>query len=158
MAPKFKSGINAYRAVESEATAHGGKGAELIVLLYDGISESLSAARGHLERKEFKAAGRQFTRAMTIISGLRETLDFEAGSPVAQDLLKFYNSLTSQLIQAQIRRDLQLLDKCSDWVKSVREAWNDLGCREVIVNRTGEVESTNRLAAARSGAAVAAAC
>ena len=158
MAPKFRNGIHAYKAVESEATAHGGKGVELIVLLYDGVAESLASARGYVERKEFKKAGDCFTRAMTIISGLRETLDFENGSPVAHDLLKFYNALTSQVIHAQIQRDVVLLDKCVDWVKSVREAWEELARRSDSMYETGEGEGTKRLAAARSGAAVAAAC
>jgi len=158
MAPKQAKGINVYRSLETESIAHGGKGAQLVVLLYDGIVESLVAARGHVERKEYRDAGRQFTRAMTIVSGLRETLDFEAGSPVAQDLLKFYNSLTSQVIHVQTQKDLVLLDKCVDWVKSVREAWVELCRRDDPAYETGEGEKTNRLAAARSGAAVAAAC
>ena len=158
MAPRLTKGIQVYQSLESESIAHGGKGAQLVVLLYDGIVESLVAARGHIERKEFREGGRQFTRALTIISGLRETLDFEAGSPVAHDLLKFYNSLTSQAIHAQTQRDLALLDKCVDWVKSVREAWIELCRKDNSTYRTGEGEGTNRLAAARSGAAVAAAC
>jgi len=158
MAPKLAKGINVYRSLETETIAHGGRGAELIVLLYDGIAEALVTARAHLERKEFRDAGRQFTRAMTIVSGLRETLDFDAGSPVAQDLLRFYNSLTSQVIHAQTQRDLVLLDKCIDWVKSVREAWIELCRRDDPTYETGEDEKTKRLAAARSGAAVAAAC
>ena len=158
MAPKLAKGINVYRSLETETVAHGGRGAELVVLLYDGIAESLVIARGHLERKEFRDAGRQFTRAMTIVSGLRETLDFDMGSPVAQDLLKFYNALTSQVIHAQTQRDLVLLDKCTDWVKSVREAWIELCRRDDPTYETGEDEKTKRLAAARSGAAVAAAC
>ena len=158
MAPKLRTGIHAYKAVESEATAHGGKGVELIVLLYDGMVDSLSAAQGHLGRKEYKSAAGSFTRAMTIISGLRETLDFESGAPVAQDLLKFYNALTSQIIHAQTRRDPALLGKCIDWIKSVREAWSELVRRSDEVYGTGEDEKTKRLAAARSGAAVAAAC
>ncbi len=158
MAPKFSKGIQAYRSLETETIAHGGKGAQLIVLLYDGILESLVAARGHMDRKAFRDAGQQFTRAMTIISGLRETLNFEDGSPVAQDLLKFYNSLTSQIIHAQTQRNLDLLDKCVDWVKSVREAWVELCRNQGPVSEKGEGEGTNRLAAARSGAAVAAAC
>jgi len=158
MAPRVRNSIQVYRSLEAETIAHGGKGAQLIVLLYDGIVESLVAGRGHLERREFREAGRQFTRALTIVSGLRETLDFEAGSPVAQDLLKFYNSLTSQVIHAQTQKDLELLDKCVDWVKSVREAWMELCRRDNPAYETGEGEGTNRLAAARSGAAVAAAC
>jgi len=161
MAPVFKSGLKAYRAVETESTVHGGKGAELIVLLYDGITESLVAGKAHLERKEFREVGRHFARALTIISGLRETLDFDNGQPVAQDLLRFYNALTSQIIQAQTRRDLELIDQCVTWVKSVRDAWGEIARRDAIAPapvKTKERTEPSRLAAARSGAAVAAAC
>ena len=159
MAPMFKSGLKAYKAVETESTAHGGRGAELVVLLYDGIIESLVAGKACLERKEYREVGRHFARAMTIISGLRETLDFDNGQPVAQDLLRFYNALTSQVIHAQTQRDIELLDQCLTWVKSVREAWGELARRaEVAPVQTREKVEPNRLAAARSGAAVAAAC
>ena len=159
MAPLVQQGLKAYKAVESEATAHGGKGAELVVLLYDGILESVVAGKGHLQRKEYREGGRQFARALTIISGLRETLNFEEGQPVATDLLRFYNSLTSQIIHAQTKRDIDLLDKCVVWVKSVRDAWGELARKDVqSMARASVVSEPSRLAAARSGAAVAAAC
>jgi flagellar secretion chaperone FliS len=84
-----KAALNAYRSIQTESVAHGGKGAELVVMLYDGIVESLANAAGLMERKEYREAGRQFSRAMTILAGLRETLDFEQGQPVAGNLLKF---------------------------------------------------------------------
>ena len=159
MAPLVQQGLKAYKAVESEATAHGGKGAELVVLLYDGILESVVAGKGHLQRKEYREGGRHFARALTIISGLRETLNFEEGQPVATDLLRFYNSLTSQIIHAQTKRDIDLLDKCTEWVKSVRDAWGELARKDVqSMARASVVSEPSRLAAARSGAAVAAAC
>ena len=159
MAPYVQQGLKAYKAVESEATAHGGKGAELVVLLYDGILESLVAGKGHLQRKEYRDLGRQFARALTIISGLRETLNFEQGQPVATDLLRFYNALTSQIIHAQTKRDVELLDNCVEWVKSVRGAWAELAQNPShITSHTSEESEPSRLAAARSGAAVAAAC
>jgi len=159
MAPVFKNGLKAYKAVETESTVHGGKGAELIVLLYDGITESLVAGKAHLERKEYREVGQHFARALTIISGLRETLDFDNGQPVAQDLLRFYNALTSQIIHAQTRRDLELIDQCVSWVKSVRDAWGEIARRDAVAPvKTKERAEPSRLAAARSGAAVAAAC
>jgi len=119
----------------------------------------LVAGKACLERKEYREVGRHFARAMTIISGLRETLDFDNGQPVAQDLLRFYNALTSQIIHAQTRRDIELLDQCLTWVKSVRDAWGELARRAAVAPaQTREKVEPSRLAAARSGAAVAAAC
>jgi len=96
---------------------------------------------------------------LTIISGLRETLNFEQGQPVATDLLRFYNALTSQIIHAQTKRDIELLEKCVEWVKSVRGAWAELAQNPLhSTSHTSEESEPSRLAAARSGAAVAAAC
>jgi len=55
MAPLVQQGLKAYKAVESEATAHGGKGAELVVLLYDGILESLVLGRAIFNEKSIES-------------------------------------------------------------------------------------------------------
>ena len=157
MAPQI--GLKAYRAVQSESVAHGGKGAELVVMLYDGIIESLALATGHLERKEFREAGRQFARVFTIIAGLRETLDFEQGQPVAGNLLSFYNALTTKVMQAQTQRNLDALRAAIELVKSVRDAWQQLAS-PAAAPRAGLTRDTfgfNQTAVAPTGAAVAAA-
>jgi flagellar protein FliS len=156
MAPN--AALKAYQSVNKESMAHGGKGAELVVMLYDGITESLVNARGHIERKEWRESGHQFARAFTIIAGLRETIDFDRGQPVADDLFRFYNALTSQLIKAQSRRDLDLLKSCVEMVTDVRTSWSQLaaqGGTDPAV--TFSPAETSRTAVAPIGAAVAAA-
>jgi flagellar biosynthetic protein FliS len=127
-------------------------------MLYDGIIESLVKAQGHIERKEWRESGHQFARAFTIIAGLRETIDFDRGQPVADDLFRFYNALTAQLIKAQSRRDLELLKACIDMVTDVRGSWSQLALQgasgpAVTVNPA----ESSRTATAPIGAAVAAA-
>jgi len=154
-----KAALNAYRSIQTESVAHGGKGAELVVMLYDGIIESLTQASGHMERKEYREAGRQFTRAMTILAGLRETLDFEQGQPVAGNLLKFYNAVTSQIMRVQTQRDLKLLQEAVGLVQSVRDAWQQLASPAPAprAGLTRDALGFNQTAVAPTGAAVAAA-
>jgi flagellar protein FliS len=127
--------------------AHGGKGAELVVMLYDGILESLSKVKGHTERKEWREAGQQYARALTIIAGLKETLDFDRGQPVADQLLDFYNTITAQLIKSQAVRDLSLLQKCIDLIANVRDSWGQLAAQSspapagVVVKRVNSVNA-----------------
>jgi flagellar protein FliS len=156
MAPN--AALKAYQSITKESMAHGGKGAELVTMLYDGIIESLVKAQGHIERKEWRESGHQFARAFTIIAGLRETIDFDRGQPVADDLFRFYNALTAQLIKAQSRRDLVLLKACIDMVTDVRGSWSQLALQgasgpAVTVNPA----ESSRTATAPIGAAVAAA-
>jgi flagellar protein FliS len=157
MAPNAAA-LKAYQAVKSESMAHGGKGVELVVMLYDGIIESLVKAQGHMERKEWRDGGRQFARALTIIAGLRETLDFERGQPVADNLLSFYNALSAQLIKAQARRDVGLLQECIKMISEVKDSWVQLAKAAVAAPAkalTSSPSETSRSAAVPIGAAVA---
>lgn len=140
--PPAAMALRAYRSVGSESMAHGGKGAELVVMLYDGILESLCKSRGHMERKEYAELGHQYSRALTIIAGLKETLDFDRGQPVADQLLEFYNALTVQLLKARTSRDFVALDACIELVRSVRSSWEELANQGAMSNSSiGRVRS-----------------
>jgi flagellar protein FliS len=157
MAPNAAA-LKAYQSVKSESMAHGGKGVELVVMLYDGIIESLVKAQGHIERKEWRDAGRQFARALTIVAGLRETLDFERGQPVADNLFSFYNALSAQLIKAQARRDVALLQECIKMISEVKDSWVQLAKAAVatpVKALTSSPSETTRSATVPIGAAVA---
>jgi flagellar protein FliS len=159
MAPH--SVLKAYKDVQIESVAHGGRGAELTVMLYDGILEALGQARIFMERKDYRDCGRQCSKALTIIAGLRETLDFEHGEPVASNLLSFYNVITSKIIGAQTRRDHGLLEEAAVLVRSVREAWAQLAMQAAIASKPavtpGHVDTSRSSAVVPSGAGVAAA-
>ena len=114
-----------------------------------------------MDRKEYRDCGQQCARALTILAGLRETLDFEQGEPVASGLLRLYNSVTSKIIGAQTRRDAAWLGEAKVTLESVREAWAELAARNVPVRSkavtSGYVDAPKASAVAPSGAGVAAA-
>ncbi|MCX7034988.1 MAG: flagellar export chaperone FliS [Proteobacteria bacterium] len=121
-----RSALRAYQQVQSESIAHGGGGAELVVLLFDGIVDSLSQASICMSEKQWLPSGRHIARAQTIIAGLRETLDFERGRPVSDDLLAFYNAISAQLVQIQIQRDTVGLARVTGHLRELRSAWATL--------------------------------
>jgi len=121
-----RSALRAYQQVQSESMAHGGGGAELVVLLFDGIVESLSQAAICMSEKQWLPCGRHIARAQTIIAGLRETLDFERGRPVSDDLLAFYNAVSAQLVQIQIQRDNVGMARVIGHLRELRDAWATL--------------------------------
>ena len=116
--------IRAYTVASQESLAHGSNGAQLVVMLYDGVIDALNNA-ANLTYNEFDLApfGRQISRSLSIIAGLRETLDFEGGQPVAGYLLDFYNAVSSKILLAQQKRDPQALLECVRLVSNVRESW-----------------------------------
>jgi flagellar protein FliS len=159
MAPHSVS--RAYRDVESQSIAHGGRGVDLVIALYDVVIDALGQAQILMERKEYRECGRQCSRALTILAGLRETLDFDQGEPVASGLLKFYNATTSKIIGAQTRKDAGWFIDAKTSMLSVREAWAELAdkTRSTATKAvtSSYVDARKASAVAPSGAGVAAA-
>ena len=158
MAPP--SVLKAYRDAELQSVAHGGRGIDLVLALYDGMIDALGQAIIFMERKEFRECGRQCSRALAILAGLRETLDFERGEPVASALLGVYNVSTSKIIGAQTRRNSSWLAEARSTLETVREAWAELNVRDVAPVKAaiaGHVGAGKATAVAPSGAGVAAA-
>jgi len=116
--------IRAYTVASQESLVHGSSGAQLVVMLYDGVIDAIKNAAELADNTlDFGPFGRQITRALSIIGGLRETLDFEGGQPVAGYLLDFYNAITSKILMAQQKRDKDALLECARLVGNVRESW-----------------------------------
>ena len=162
MAPR--NSLKMYQDVQIESVAHGGRKADLVVVLYDHLIQHLAEAEILMGNNNFLEAGRRCSKALTIIAGLRETLDFEHGEPVAGNLLKFYNAVTSKVIGAQTRKDASWLAEAAALVRSVREAWAQLASqadeglvRSPMAVSSRHVDAVEASAAALSGAGVAAA-
>ena len=158
MAPH--SVLKAYQSVDMESVAHGGRGVDLVLALYDGVIDAIGQAELFMKRNAFRDCGRQCSRALTILAGLRETLDFERGEPVASGLLRVYNAATSKIIGAQTRRDASWLREAKVTLGSVREAWAELAARNIAPVKAvtaANVDARKASAVVPSGAGVAAA-
>jgi flagellin-specific chaperone FliS len=60
---------------------------------------------------------------MTIIAGLRETLDLAKGGSVATHLNDFYQFLNRKLMRSSASASIADLGDCQDLLAQVREAW-----------------------------------
>ena len=115
--------LKAYRTAEVDARCADSDKRELVVMMYDGAIDAIKLAVAHAEREERKAVNTAVSRAMTIIAGLRETLDLERGGSVAQHLNDFYQFLTRKLMRSGASASAQDLADCQDLLSQVREAW-----------------------------------
>ena len=158
-----RSALSGYGGVQLESMVHGASGVGLVVLLYDTLTDELTQAQLLLANKKYQDCGRHCAKALTILAGLRETLDFERGEPVSSQLLAFYNAVTSKIMAAQVRRDPSGLAQAIELITSVRDAWRQLAANQgspgltkvTAIRRVDDLQSS---AAAPSGAGVAAVC
>jgi len=110
---------NAIQARIESASPH-----RLIQMLLEGALDKIAAAKGHMERGEIQLKGAQIGSAISILEGLKSSLDMEKGGEIAQNLEDLYGYIERRLIEANSINDTSLLDEVSDLLKQIKEAWD----------------------------------
>ena len=96
----------------------------LIQMLLEGALGKIAAAKGHMERGEIQPKGEQIGSAISIIEGLKSSLDKDRGGEIAQNLDDLYIYMERRLIEANRGNDTSLLDEVSDLLRQIKEAWD----------------------------------
>ncbi len=99
---------------------------QLIQMLFDGMMESLSAARSHIVNRNSNAKSEAIARANRIVIGLQGALDFEKGGDLANNLNEVYSYVTRRLFHVNAHNDVAVLDEIHGLMREIRDAWNGM--------------------------------
>jgi flagellar protein FliS len=99
---------------------------QLIQMLFDGLSESLASAKGHIMNNAIEEKSKAISRAGRIVVGLQGALDFERGGELAQNLNELYAYVTRRLFHVNAYNDLTVLEEVQSLIKDIAEAWKTL--------------------------------
>ena len=99
---------------------------QLIVLLYDGVLQSLELAREGILRNDYRDKARFLGRAIAIVSELSNVLDMERGKEIAASLRRLYDYMLEEFTQANLRHDVKHLDGPIRCLTTLRDAWQTL--------------------------------
>jgi flagellar protein FliS len=123
-------GVNAYQKVAVDSGVGSADPHAMIMMLFDALVESVSAAGAHLLAGQVAEKGRALGRALRIVDeGLKASLDRDAGGPIADQLATLYEYMTMRLLQAHLRNDRSALDEVSRLAGEVRAAWAQIAPR-----------------------------
>ena len=67
--------LKAYRSTDLHSRCEQSSKRDLVIMMYDGAIDAIRLAREYALRQEKRAASASSSRAMTILTALRETLD-----------------------------------------------------------------------------------
>ncbi len=116
------SQVGHHTAVDA-ATPH-----RLIEMLYEGLLDALTQAKGALHAGQVEAKSRALRRATRIVDeGLRAALDLRSGGELAADLHALYGYVCMRLTSANLHNDVALIDECQRLVAPLHEAWRAIG-------------------------------
>ena len=106
--------------------------AELTLMLYEGAIKFCNVAEAAIDDNNVEKAHVNIVKAQRIIDYLRQTLDMKYA--VAQDFENIYSYLSQRLIEANIRKDKEILEEVNGHLHSVRDTW-----KEVLRINSGKV-------------------
>jgi flagellar protein FliS len=100
-----------YRQVGVETSVKTADPHKLVLMLYDGLLESIAQARGAMRACQVDAKGRAMTRAIRIVDeGLKSALS-PAGGELTNSLSSLYGYVAMRLLQAHAGNDEAALEE-----------------------------------------------
>ncbi|NMM15483.1 MAG: flagellar export chaperone FliS [Rhodoferax sp.] len=125
--PVSMRSANAYKNVGMETSVAGATPHQLVGLLFDALQQSLSAAKGAIQRGDFPSKGRSISRAVRILEeGLKASLDAERGGNLAANLLSLYDFCIFRISEANLRNDAAMVDEVIRVIHPVADGWNQI--------------------------------
>ncbi len=101
----------------------GASPVQLVVMLYDGAIRFMEEGKRAMEERNYEVQNAKLQRAQKIVMELMGSLDFAQGGEVAKNLLKLYEFVLAELVEANITDDPQRISNAQHTMRELREAW-----------------------------------
>ena len=140
-----RDALNQYRQIGIKASVEAASPHRLIGLLLDGAMLRINTALGHLSRKAIGNKARDVSVALSIVGGLRGSLDLEAGGEIAANLDQLYDYMQRQLLLANARNDAARLHEVLGLLREIKTGWEGIDPDAPATGRAeaaGSVDST----------------
>lgn len=98
--------------------------AELTLMLYEGAIKFCNIAITAIEQKDIEKAHTNIVKTERIIEHFRLTLDTKY--EVAKDFDRVYEYLLHRLLQANIKKDKEILEEVNEHLRSMRDTWKEV--------------------------------
>ena len=98
--------------------------AELTLMLYDGAIKFCNVAIIAVEQKDIEKANNNILKVERIVDYFRQTLDMSY--EVAQDFERVYSYLSQRLVEANIKKDKEILEEVNEHLHAMRDTWKEV--------------------------------
>lgn len=97
---------------------------ELTLMLYDGAIKFCNIAILGIEQNDIEKAHTNIKKVQRIIEEFRSTLDMKY--PVAEDFDRVYVYLLQRLLEANMKKDKEILEEVNTHLRSMRDTWKEV--------------------------------
>lgn len=112
---------NAYNQYK-ENSVYTASPEELTLMLYNGLIKFIMMAKTGITEKNIEKTHTSIIRAQDILTEFQNTLDMKY--EVSNGLMQLYDYMKGRLINANIEKDISILDEVLQFAKELRDTWS----------------------------------
>jgi flagellar protein FliS len=95
---------------------------ELTLMLYNGIVKFIMQAQAGIDARDITKAHTGIIKAQNIVLHLQKTLDMKY--ELSDGLSQMYEYMYRRLLEANVRKDKEMLEEVLGYAKELRETWS----------------------------------
>ncbi|KTD09523.1 flagellar export chaperone FliS [Legionella jamestowniensis] len=122
----YQQALEQYKSIELQTRIDTASPHELIHLLLQGARSHIATAQGNIQRNQISEKGEHISKSISIIEGLRSSLDHENGGEIAANLDRLYEYIQRILLKANLDNDVNLLTQANTLLAEIHQAWQDI--------------------------------
>jgi len=119
-----ESKLESYINIGVQASIEAASPHRLIQMLMEGALEKIHLAKGNMLRGETSLKGSHIAWAISIVDGLRLSLDKDAGGEFAENLDALYDYMGRRLVEANLENNVEMLDEVAGLINEIKSAWD----------------------------------
>jgi flagellar protein FliS len=98
---------------------------QLLLMLVDGAVKFSKLGRQAIMDKKISVAHENIVKTQDIFYELMATLDVEKGGDWAKQLMSVYDFIVRRLVEANLKKDLAIMEEVLPIIVDVRNTWHD---------------------------------
>lgn len=98
---------------------------QILLMLYQAAIKNCKKAIEAIEQKQIAKKGEHIGKLQDIVIELNNSLDFEVGGKVAEDLSALYDYILFASTQANIKIETEQLYGCLDVLNTLYDGWKE---------------------------------
>jgi flagellar biosynthetic protein FliS len=95
--------------------------ADLVIMLYEGCIKKIKLSQIYLESGDIEQTSNALVSAQNIIGELMSSLDMSFD--ISKDLFNLYDYMMNELVQMNVRKELDTAPAILDMLTSLKNAW-----------------------------------
>jgi flagellar protein FliS len=115
--------LNAYTQVAVQTGVGEASPHKLIQMLLEAALAKIAAAKGYMAHGKIAEKCTQLNSAVSIIEGLRSSLDMDKGGEISQNLNALYDYIERRLTEANRNNKVEILEEVAGLLCPIKDAW-----------------------------------